>query len=86
SFDDHSIERCIPVCGENFLTYALAPTLSPNKTREGMLGGMLTTAALASLPGPLLTPMDSLISAVVGVVIALAGVAGDLTVSAWAYR
>jgi len=69
------------VWGKLFGRTPLAPTLSPNKTREGMLGGMLTTAALASLLGPLLTPMDSLISAVVGVVIALAGVAGDLTVS-----
>lgn len=59
----------------------LAPTISPNKTREGMLGGLLTTAVLASLLGPLLTPLDSLVAAVTGIVIALAGVAGDLTVS-----
>lgn len=59
----------------------LAPKISPNKTREGMLGGLLTTTALASLLGPLLTPLNSLIAAVAGVVIALAGVAGDLTVS-----
>ena len=59
----------------------LAPTLSPNKTREGMLGGLLSTAVLASLLGPLLTPLHGPVAAVAGVVIALAGVAGDLTVS-----
>ena len=60
----------------------LAPTLSPNKTREGMLGGLATTAVIASFLGPLLTPLSSLIAVIYGTALALAGVAGNLTVSA----
>ena len=60
----------------------LAPTLSPRKTREGMLGGLVTSAILAALIGPLLTPLDVVTSTACGVALAIAGVAGDLTVSA----
>lgn len=69
------------VWGKLFGRKPLAPTLSPNKTQEGMFGGLLTTAALAALLGPLLTPLNGPTAAITGVVIALAGVAGDLTVS-----
>lgn len=60
----------------------LAPTLSPNKTREGMLGGIITSALLGTALGPLLTHFDPLAGALSGILLASAGVAGDLTVSA----
>ncbi|MBK7325217.1 MAG: phosphatidate cytidylyltransferase [Propionivibrio sp.] len=70
------------ISGKMFGRTPLAPTLSPNKTREGMLGGLATTAVIASFLGPLLTPLSSLIAVIYGTALALAGVAGDLTVSA----
>jgi phosphatidate cytidylyltransferase len=70
------------VWGKMFGRTPLAPTLSPNKTREGMLGGLATSTALAAMLGPLLTPLHGPAAAVSGAALALAGVAGDLTVSA----
>ncbi|WP_291992787.1 phosphatidate cytidylyltransferase [Candidatus Accumulibacter sp. ACC003] len=61
---------------------ALAPTLSPNKTREGMLGGIITSALLGAALGPLLAHFDPLSGALSGILLASSGVAGDLTVSA----
>jgi len=62
--------------------HKMCPKLSPNKTWEGFIGGMLTAAAGAWLFGFLLptTPSSTLVA--VGVVISLAAVAGDLLFSA----
>ena len=60
----------------------LAPALSPNKTREGLYGGLATTAVFSALLGPVFLPLDCLQSIVSGIVLGLAGVAGDLTISA----
>lgn len=66
------------LCGR----HAIAPAVSPNKTVEGFLGGLLITTAVAALIGPLLTPMSMPMSATAGAVLALSGFLGDLTVSA----
>lgn len=73
----------------------LASRLSPAKTWEGLWGGLLTTAFVATLAGPALTPVGhgempgapSIIpiwvgSAAFGLVVAVAGTAGDLAASA----
>ena len=59
------------------------PTVSPNKTWEGFLGGLVTTAAVAAFAGPYLTPMPRVWSAGAGAMIALAGFLGDITISAF---
>ncbi|MEM9590773.1 MAG: phosphatidate cytidylyltransferase [Pseudomonadota bacterium] len=60
----------------------VTPNVSPKKTWEGLLGGMLTTVTLAALIGPYLTPMDHLWSALAGTVIGVSGFLGDINISA----
>lgn len=73
----------------------LAPTLSPRKTWEGLLGGLATTAAVAVVVCPALTGWGRteppglqlgvpgwVWSLGLGLVIGLCGVAGDLAASA----
>jgi len=73
----------------------LAPGLSPGKTWLGFLGGALVTVILAVLLAPLLTPLavaparlprsiagiEYLFPFLAGLLIALTGLAGDLTFS-----
>lgn len=58
------------------------PQVSPNKTWAGFLGGVMTTTLLAAALGPWLTYMDLPRSMLAGLLIALAGFAGDLSISA----
>lgn len=68
--------------GRSFGARRLAPELSPQKTWEGFLGGLATTVLLALALAPLLTPLGHGRAALAGLLIAPAGLAGDLTVSA----
>jgi len=70
------------VFGRLFGRTALAPALSPKKTWEGLAGGVLTTAVVAALGGPLVTPFNALQSARIGVALSIVGLFGDLLMSA----
>jgi len=80
--------------GRTLGRHLLAPSLSPGKTWEGLLGGMGTTMASAWFLLPLLTPVGQtaphgpggwdpswLHPWTLGAILALAGVGGDLTAS-----
>jgi len=62
--------------------HKVTPNVSPKKTWEGLIGGVLTTVLLATLVGPYLTPMDPLWSALAGGVIGISGFLGDINISA----
>jgi phosphatidate cytidylyltransferase len=62
--------------------HRIAPTVSPNKTVEGFLGGLATTVTLAWFVGPLLTPLSPVMAAAAGALVASSGFLGDLTMSA----
>lgn len=62
--------------------HKVAPTVSPNKTVEGLLGGVVTTTFLAWLIAPWLTPMSELHAISAGVLISLFGFIGDVVISA----
>lgn len=79
------------LCGRALGSHSLAPRISPTKTWEGFWGGLAVTILAAVLLGPLLTSYGHaapsgaapawLWSATAGLLVALAGVAGDLTAS-----
>jgi phosphatidate cytidylyltransferase len=76
--------------------HRIAPTVSPNKTWEGFMGGMLVTIGLALLLAPWLTTLGEssgpwglpegwrrwVAAVLVGIVVAVAGFFGDINMSA----
>jgi len=68
--------------GKAFGKHKITPTVSPNKTWEGAIGGWLTTALVFYFLAPYFTPLAPLQAAVVGAVIPIAGFLGDITMSA----
>ncbi|MEZ6087300.1 MAG: phosphatidate cytidylyltransferase [Pirellulaceae bacterium] len=60
----------------------IAPTVSPGKTLAGAVGGVATTVAVAGLIGPWISFFDLTRSILVGLVVGLGGIAGDLSISA----
>jgi phosphatidate cytidylyltransferase len=60
----------------------VVPRVSPGKTWGGLLGGVLTTVALAYWLAPLLTPLSRYESLGAGLIIGVGGFFGDITVSA----
>jgi phosphatidate cytidylyltransferase len=70
------------LAGKSLGRTKIIPRVSPNKTVEGFAGGIVATVALAMALAPVLTPLGPEHAAIAGLIIALAGFAGDLTVSA----
>lgn len=60
----------------------LAPQTSPNKTWEGLLGGLLTMSLLGAPLAMILTPMRPAQGAAAALMLSLLGVLGDLWMSA----
>jgi phosphatidate cytidylyltransferase len=61
--------------------HKVLPTISPNKTWEGLVGGVLTVAVLA-LPLRFLTPFEPLQTVLVALGVAVAGFLGGAVMSA----
>lgn len=70
------------VWGKLFGRHKIVPKVSPNKTWEGFVGGFLTTAGLAVILAPWLTPLDAKHAIVSGLLIGWAGFIGDVVISA----
>jgi len=68
--------------GKIFGKHKIIPKVSPNKTWEGFIGGVLATTLLTTFLAPYLTPLTLKQSIFAGVVIAFAGFLGDVTMSA----
>lgn len=68
--------------GKNFGKHKITPKVSPNKTIEGFLGGIVTTTLLAIIFAPFLTPLDLKHAFFLGIIIAFTGFVGDVTMSA----
>jgi phosphatidate cytidylyltransferase len=60
----------------------VVPAVSPNKIGEGLLGGIASTTCVAALIGPWLTPLGTLQALVAGLLIGIAGFAGNIVLSA----
>jgi phosphatidate cytidylyltransferase len=70
------------IWGKSFGHHPVTPTVSPNKTWEGLLGGILTTTILAIAIAPWLTPFDWIHALGIGLIVSCAGFIGDVTISA----
>jgi phosphatidate cytidylyltransferase len=70
------------VWGRTLGRHKVIPRVSPNKTWEGLLGGIATTSLLSLLLAPLLTPLASLPALALGAFLGAAGFVGDITISA----
>lgn len=83
--------------GRRFGRHAITPRVSPNKTWEGFVGGVVTTCVIALVTAPLLTPLSSRLPEsggwsgalapyvwplLAGLLVAIAGFLGDLNMSA----
>jgi phosphatidate cytidylyltransferase len=62
--------------------HRIIPRISPNKTWEGFLGGVVTTVLLAVWLSGWLTPMRWQWALLAGLLISVAGYMGDVTISA----
>jgi phosphatidate cytidylyltransferase len=70
------------VWGKTLGRHKVTPTVSPNKTAEGLAGGVLTTTVLSVVLAPWLTPLSFWHSLAVGLMIGVGGFVGDITISA----
>ncbi len=68
--------------GKLFGKHPVVPKVSPKKTVEGLLGGVLTTTLAAWLLAPWLTPLEGVWAPVAGLLIGLSGFFGDVVISA----
>lgn len=70
------------VCGKLFGKHKIIPLISPNKTWEGFIGGVVGSAILSVIMGLMLTPMNLGQCIFAGVVLSVFGFFGDVTISA----
>jgi len=69
------------VFGALFGKTAIAPLLSPNKTFEGFLGGLVTTGLFCAILLPHVFVISWEWSLAIGIILSLAGFLGDLNIS-----
>jgi len=68
--------------GKSLGRHRVVPTVSPNKTWEGLLGGVATTVVLGLALAPLLTPFGLREAIIATLLIGFGGFVGDIVVSA----
>ncbi len=61
--------------------HKIIPRVSPNKTWEGFLGGLITITLVAGFVAPYLTPLTQLQGFVAGFIISAGGFMGDVVIS-----
>jgi phosphatidate cytidylyltransferase len=67
--------------GLRFGRHKMAPLISPGKTWEGFAGSLVVALALGAVLAPLMLQQPWWVGAVMGLLLALVGTAGDLTES-----
>ena len=72
---------CQYTWGKMFGRHKIIPKVSPNKTWEGFVGGMITVTLTAAFVAPLLTPLNQLQGLCTGLLISAAGFIGDVVIS-----
>jgi phosphatidate cytidylyltransferase len=72
---------CQYVWGKLLGKHKIIPKVSPNKTWEGFLGGLITITICAGLVAPLLTPLSNVQGLMAGALIGASGFIGDVVIS-----
>ena len=72
---------CQYVWGKNLGRHKIVPKVSPNKTWEGFIGGLITITLCSSVVAPLLTPLTAIQGAGAGALISFSGFIGDVVIS-----
>jgi len=69
------------VWGKLFGKHKIIPKVSPNKTWEGFIGGLITITLVAGFVAPYLTPFTELQGFIAGMLISVSGFFGDVVIS-----
>ena len=69
------------VWGKSFGKHKIIPKVSPNKTWQGFIGGMITITLVAGFVAPYLTPLSEIQGFVAGALISVSGFFGDVVIS-----
>lgn len=72
---------CQYVWGKTFGKHKIIPKVSPKKTWEGFIGGVLTVTIVSGFLAPYLTPLTMLEGFIAGTLIAISGFVGDVVIS-----
>ncbi len=70
------------IFGKLFGRHKVVPTVSPNKTWEGFIGGWVSTGVMVFFLAQVFTPLTPWPAALLALLLPLAGFAGDVTMSA----
>lgn len=73
---------CQYIWGKLFGKHKIVPKVSPNKTWEGFLGGLISMMLVSFFLAPYLTPLSQLEGLCVGAIISCSGFVGDVVMSA----
>lgn len=69
------------ISGKMFGKRKILPKISPGKTWEGLIGGVIFSTIFGMMLGPFMTPLSSTLGALSGLLISIAGFLGDVTFS-----
>ena len=72
---------CQFIWGKSFGKHKIIPKVSPNKTWEGFIGGVVTTTLCAGFVAPFLTSLETAHGFLAGLVISVGGFFGDVVLS-----
>lgn len=72
---------CQFIWGKLFGKHKIIPNVSPNKTWEGFIGGIVSLCLIATFIAPLLTPLTQTQGLIAGLIISFFGFFGDLVLS-----
>lgn len=69
------------IWGKLFGQHKIIPQVSPNKTWEGFLGGVISITLISALVAPYLTPLNVYEGLLAGLIISVSGFFGDVVIS-----
>ncbi len=69
------------IWGKSLGKHPIIPKVSPNKTREGFLGGVITITLISGMIAPFLTPLTMTYGFLAGLIISVSGFVGDVVIS-----